>query len=125
MEQARTQARTEDHTYGPAYRAGGRVDQQSRQQWGGMEESTFLSGSGEMGKLQDTDANPKMVSHDDGRFTPSMEKILDTQRTLDAHAVSQQAAPRLNAPVLRSVPVKLAAGLPGDYAGHGTQVRFK
>lgn len=67
----------------------------------------------------------EIVSHGDERLTPLIDNIGDTQRKFDAHVVSQQAAPRLNAPRLHSVPVRLAARLPGGYAGHGTQVQFE
>lgn len=55
-----------------------------------------------------------MTGRDDNLLIPLMMEILDAQRTLIKDVVSQEAAPRLSAPVLHTVPVRSAAGLDVD-----------
>lgn len=82
MRRARMQPRTGDRRDEPAYHTRSRVDQRSRQQGGDTWQEALLSGPGEIGKLRDLDGTSKVVSHDDDRFIPLMEKILDAQRFL-------------------------------------------
>lgn len=78
-----------------------------------------------MGKPQDPGGTLKLVTHKDNRLIPLMDKILDTQLTLNGHVVSHQTAPRVSVPALHLVRGNSAAGPSGESSAHRTQVRSK
>lgn len=121
MDHERTQAGTEDRSDRRAYHIRSLMDQRSRQQ-GGSRGTTFLVKFGRDRERTRYRLDFEGGQHDSGRPIPLMENILYAQRLLTEYMMPQQAAPRLSAPVLHSVLVK-AAALPGEYSGHGMQVR--
>lgn len=81
MEHGRTQTRTHYRRPGPAYRTGSRMDQRPRQQRGVTGQNVLLSGTGEVGKLEDMDGNLKVVRHDGDPHIVLM-KMLDARQIL-------------------------------------------